>query len=84
MQVNDKIKKVFVVYNYKKFTIVKLPFHILKILDYTLVLEQGFLTRGARNVPKGCGDAESLKLIRPTLLNTKKRYVTDFKFTSGK
>ena len=48
------------------------------------VLKQGFLTRGARNVPRGCGDAESLRLIRPTFLNTKKRYVTDFKFTSGK
>ena len=30
-------------------------------------LEQGFLTRGARNVPRGCGNAESLRLIRPTL-----------------
>ena len=49
---------------------------------HTLV--QGFLTRGARNVPRGCGDAESLRLIRPILSNTKKRYVTDFKFTSGK
>ena len=49
-----------------------------------LSLSQGFLTRGARNVSRGCGDAESLRLIRPTLLNTKKRYVTDFKSTSGK
>ena len=48
------------------------------------ILDQGFLTRGARNVPRGCGDAETLRLIWPTLLNTKKRYVTDFKFTSGK
>ena len=35
-------------------------------------LNQGFLTGGARNVSRGCGGAESLRLIRPTLLNTKK------------
>ena len=56
----------------------------LKFLLYLMFLVQGFLTRGARNVSRGCGDAESLRLIRPTLLNTKKSYVTDFKFTSGK
>ena len=39
-----------------------------------LNLLQGFLTwsvrtphaKGARNVPRGCGDRKSLKLIRPT------------------
>ena len=49
MQVNDKIKKVFVDYNSKKFTIVNLPFHILKILEYTLVLESSN-TKTVRNL----------------------------------
>ena len=30
--------------------------------------DQGFLARGARNVLKGCRNAESLKLIRPAFL----------------
>ena len=47
--INDKIKKVFVVYNSKQFTIVKLPFPILKILDYTLVLESSN-TKTVRNL----------------------------------
>ena len=34
-------------------------------------VEQSFFTRGARNVPKGCGDTESLRLILPSLLPTK-------------
>ena len=36
-----------------------------------LFIEQGFLTRGARTDPRGCGDVESLRLVRSTLYKYK-------------